>query len=195
MIMKGWEAEGFECESTGHITPSIKQVSRARGSGEGPAPRTPGSSPASPPHSSGFSVASCPGWRGSLLPKPHPPQPSCLPWSPLACCLRWSGVTWGLIVRPAPPSQAGHLHCDLCQESSPHQAPFYQGPTRGPSLESENPPHVSLDCRPSVTRPGGPQSSLHTGLCLLSPGLGSQDTSPWVPYRAFPPIATAFIIN
>lgn len=101
MIMKGWEAEGFECESTGHITHPIKQVSRARGSGEGPAPRTPGSRPASPPHSSGFRVASCPGWGGSLLPKPHPPQPSCLPWSPLTCCLRWSRVAWGLIVRPA----------------------------------------------------------------------------------------------
>lgn len=83
-------------------------------SGDGIAHRTPGSCPASPPGSLGFSEASCPWWRGST-----PPQPS----SPTLPGMEVGSL--GVHSDTGLPSQAGLLLHDLSRGQ--HQVPFHQG--------------------------------------------------------------------
>lgn len=73
------------------------------GGGGGAALGTPGSGPAPTPGSSGFSPASCPQWRGSLLLEPHPPRPSCSAYPGLSshAVPGMEGGAWGLTARAA----------------------------------------------------------------------------------------------
>lgn len=90
--------------SPGHISHPAELGSGGGGFGGGAALGTPGSGPAPTPESSGFSLASCPWWRGSLLLEPHPPRPSCSAYPGLYshAVPGMEGGAWGFTARPAP---------------------------------------------------------------------------------------------